>query len=170
VCGWVTSPYHNAGGWAKALTRLCHWWVEDSSRFHRSVSLLQAYRNVAWCLITDMEKFNHVCSKGNSEILARGAIGNLRRVHWWPVLDSHSWWSDYFSVPLHYIGTSVFTREDCSDIDFGQWILVSTGWMLTTLGIWYPSVAPSLSQGELWRTKTISWVDILQLARTVSQK
>lgn len=40
----------------------------------------------------------------------------------------------------------------------------------TTLGGQDPSAALNLSQGELLRTKTMFWVDILQLARTVSQK
>lgn len=41
---------------------------------------------------------------------------------------------------------------------------------MTALGLQDPSVALSLSQGELLSTKTVSWFDIVQLARTFSQK
>jgi hypothetical protein len=39
----------------------------------------------------------------------------------------------------------------------------------TTLDARDPSVAASLSQGQLLNTKTMSWVGILQLKRTVLQ-
>jgi hypothetical protein len=41
---------------------------------------------------------------------------------------------------------------------------------MATLAFWDPSVAMSLSQNEHLSTKTILWVDILQLTRTVGQK
>ena len=61
--------------------------------------------------------------------------------------------SDCFNDPLHYLVATVFIREDCSDIDLSQCILVSVSCLLTTLGIWYPSVTPSFSQGELSSTQ-----------------
>jgi len=39
-----------------------------------------------------------------------------------------------------------------------------------TLGVWDLSIATSLSQGELLRTKTMSWVDMIRLTRTVTLK
>ena len=42
--------------------------------------------------------------------------------------------------------------------------------LFSTLDIWDPIITLSLSLGELLSTKTMSWVDILQLTRTVSQK
>lgn len=43
-------------------------------------------------------------------------------------------------------------------------------WPKTTLGVQDPSVALSHFQGEVLNTKTISWVGILKLTRTVSHK
>jgi hypothetical protein len=60
-------------------------------------------------------------------------------------------------------------RKDCSDTGLSQKKVFSS-WLATTLGIPDASVALSLSLNELLRTKTVFWVDILQLARTVSQK
>ena len=47
---------------------------------------------------------------------------------------------------------------------------IGMSWLGTTLGVRDPTAIPSLSQGELLSTKTTSWVDTLQLTRTVSQK
>lgn len=60
-------------------------------------------------------------------------------------------------------------RKDCSDMGLSQ-LEVFSSRPTTTLGIPDASVALSLSPDELLRTKTVFWVDILQLARTVSQK
>lgn len=49
-----------------------------------------------------------------------------------------------------------------------QW-KVFISWV-TILGVWDRRVALSLSQGEILSTKTMFWLDIVQLTRTVSQK
>ena len=56
-------------------------------------------------------------------------------------------------------------REDCLDMGFSQW-KVSLSQLVTTLGVWDPSVALNLAQGELLSPKTMSWADTLQLTRT----
>lgn len=43
-------------------------------------------------------------------------------------------------------------------------------WPATTLGVQDSIVAPSLCQGEILSTKTISWIEIVQITRNVSQK
>jgi hypothetical protein len=42
--------------------------------------------------------------------------------------------------------------------------------LATTMDVLDPSVVPNFFQGGLSRTKTMFWVDILQLTRTISQK
>ena len=113
------------------------------------LSLLHAYRIAAWSVFSLLWKcLTMAVLNGTvrSWILVPLAIweewgGGLP---WMATADG----SDCFSAPLHYLVTSVFTREDCSDMDFSQPVLVSSC-LLTTLGIWYHSVATSLSQGEL---------------------
>lgn len=63
----------------------------------------------------------------------------------------------------------VCTREDCLDMSSSQQ-KGFISWLVATLSLQDPSVALSLSQGELLSTKPISWVDIFQLTRTASQK
>lgn len=60
----------------------------------------------------------------------------------------------------------VSTREGYSDMDLNQW-KAFISWLVTILGVQNPSAVLGCTQGELLPT-TMSWIDILQLARTVS--
>jgi hypothetical protein len=63
----------------------------------------------------------------------------------------------------------IFTRKDCSDMSLSQWkVFISEP--ATTLHAQDPSIASSLSQDQVLSTKTMLWVDILQLTRTVRKK
>lgn len=56
-------------------------------------------------------------------------------------------------------------RKDCSDMGISQKnLFVSQA--VTTLGIWEPRVARSLSQGEPLNTKPTFWIGKLQITRT----
>lgn len=63
--------------------------------------------------------------------------------------------------------SSLFTREDLSDMGFSQYKVLIIR-LAITLDVGDPTVALCLSKDELLSTKAMFWVDILELTQTAS--
>lgn len=125
---------------------------------------------IFWCVFKCLDAF----------AMSFPSLGGFTSTFW----GNHEWdWSPDFLLGTYIVFVYSKPTDICVLILYPDTVvrhpLEMTTWVQANrksslaawwLGVWFPSAVLSLSQGECLSIKIISWVDTLQLARTISRK